>query len=94
VFTLRPFNFFTPNIGTALTNAWAVGKGLHPVRFGDLDPAAMAQTDDFELAGPAPSHPKPSRLHGSRAATLGWSAPVTWNTRRPTTSRSWAECCA
>ncbi len=44
VYTLMPFNFYTTNIGTAIANAWAVGKRLYPERFGDIDPATMADT--------------------------------------------------
>lgn len=34
---LHPFNFYTTNINTALTDAWAVGKILYPERFKDID---------------------------------------------------------
>lgn len=44
VYTLMPFNFYTTNIGTAIANAWAVGKRLYPERFDDIDPATMADT--------------------------------------------------
>jgi iron complex transport system substrate-binding protein len=35
---LHPFNFYTTNIDTAITDAWAVGKTLYPDRFADIDP--------------------------------------------------------
>ncbi len=37
VVVLHPFNFYTTNIDTALTDAWAVGKTLYPDRFRDID---------------------------------------------------------
>ncbi|HPQ70571.1 MAG TPA: iron ABC transporter substrate-binding protein [bacterium] len=37
VFLLFPFNFYTTNIGTALADAYAVGKILYPERFADVD---------------------------------------------------------
>jgi iron complex transport system substrate-binding protein len=37
VMVLHPFNFYTTNIDTALTDAWAVGKILYPDRFKDID---------------------------------------------------------
>ncbi len=37
VVILHPFNFYTTNIDTALTDTWAVGKILYPDRFKDID---------------------------------------------------------
>ena len=37
VVILHPFNFYTTNIDTALTDAWTVGKILYPERFKDID---------------------------------------------------------
>ena len=42
VMVLHPFNFYTTNIDTALTDAWAVGKILYPDRFRDMDPEKKA----------------------------------------------------
>jgi iron complex transport system substrate-binding protein len=42
VFTLLPFNFYTTNIGTAMADAYAIGKTLYPDRFTDVDLAAKA----------------------------------------------------
>lgn len=42
VFVLYPFNAYTTNIGTALADAYAVGKILYPDRFADIDVAAKA----------------------------------------------------
>ena len=42
VFTLLPFNFYTTNIGTAMADAYAIGKTIYPSRFIDVDLAAKA----------------------------------------------------
>jgi iron complex transport system substrate-binding protein len=42
VFTVLPFNFYTTNIGTAMADAYAIGKTLYPDRFTDVDLAAKA----------------------------------------------------
>lgn len=42
IYTLLPFNFYTTNIGTAMADAYAIGKILYPDRFADVDPGAKA----------------------------------------------------
>ncbi len=42
VYGLLPFNFYMTNVGTALADAYAVGKVLYPESFADVDPAAKA----------------------------------------------------
>lgn len=42
VYRLLPFNFYTTNIGTAMADALAIGKTLHPSRFDDVDLAERA----------------------------------------------------
>ena len=42
VHVLLPFNWYTTNIGTALADAYAVGKILYPDRFNDVDPKHKA----------------------------------------------------
>ncbi len=37
VYILLPFNFYNTNIGTALADAYAIGKILYPDRFKDVD---------------------------------------------------------
>ncbi|QTA83094.1 Amino acid ABC transporter, substrate-binding protein [Desulfonema limicola] len=37
IYTLLPFNSYTTNIGTALADAYAIGKILYPERFTDID---------------------------------------------------------
>ena len=37
VFTLLPFNWYTTNVGTALADAFAIGKTLYPEAFADVD---------------------------------------------------------
>ena len=42
VYGTLPFNFYTTNIGTALANAYYVGKVLYPDRFKDVEPEKKA----------------------------------------------------
>lgn len=53
VFVLHPFNWYTTNLGTALADAYAIGKILYPRRFADIDPARKADAIyDFLLGKP------------------------------------------
>ena len=38
VYSLLPFNWYTTNVGTALADAYAIGKILYPDAFADIDP--------------------------------------------------------
>lgn len=51
VYLLHPFNWYTTNIATALTDAYAIGRILYPDRFEDIDPEAKADEIYEELAG-------------------------------------------
>lgn len=42
VYVLYPFNYYTTNIGTAMADAYAIGKTIYPSRFADVDLAARA----------------------------------------------------
>jgi len=42
VYTLLPFNWYTTNIGTALADAYAIGKILYEKHFEDVDPQLKA----------------------------------------------------
>ena len=42
VYVLFPFNWYTTNLGTALADAYTIGKILHPSAFADVDPKAKA----------------------------------------------------
>lgn len=42
VHTLHSYNWYMTNIGTAMGDAYTIGKILYPNRFADIDPAAMA----------------------------------------------------
>jgi iron complex transport system substrate-binding protein len=42
VYTLLPFNWYTTNIGTALADAYAIGKILYQEAFEDVDPEQKA----------------------------------------------------
>jgi len=46
-----PFNFYTTNIGTALADAYYVGKILYPDRFKDIDPKGKADKIYIFLVG-------------------------------------------
>ncbi|MCF8041092.1 MAG: iron ABC transporter substrate-binding protein [Desulfarculaceae bacterium] len=42
VYVLHPFNWYTTNLGTALADAYAIGKILQPEEFKDVAPPAKA----------------------------------------------------
>ncbi len=42
VYTLLPFNWYATNIGSALADAYAIGKVLYPQRFKNIDPEKKA----------------------------------------------------
>ncbi|GBC63612.1 iron ABC transporter substrate-binding protein [Desulfonema ishimotonii] len=42
VYALLPFNWYVTNIGTAMADAFAIGKILYPDRFTDTDPGKKA----------------------------------------------------
>ncbi len=42
VYGILPFNYYTTNIGTALADAYYIGKVLYPDRFADIDPEQKA----------------------------------------------------
>ncbi|NJE05402.1 iron ABC transporter substrate-binding protein [Thermococcus sp. M36] len=42
VYGILPYNFYTTNVGTALADAYYIGKVLYPERFKDVDPAKKA----------------------------------------------------
>lgn len=42
VYILQPFNWYTTNIGTALIDAYAIGKILYEKQFEDIDPKRKA----------------------------------------------------
>ncbi len=51
VHLLLPFNWYTTNLGTALADAYAIGKILHPGQFKDVNPAAKADEIYLFLVG-------------------------------------------
>ena len=51
VYTLLPFNWYTTNIGTALSDAYAIGKILYGDRFKDMDPEEKANDIYVFLVG-------------------------------------------
>jgi iron complex transport system substrate-binding protein len=70
VVVLHPFNFYTTNIDTALTDAWAVGKTLYPDRFRDIDLKRKADEIYTFLVG-APVYSRMERSFGVLGRT--WS---------------------
>ena len=51
VYTLLPFNWYVTNVGTALADAYAIGKILFENRFRDIDPEHMADEIHTFLVG-------------------------------------------
>ena len=51
VFVLHPYNWYTTNIDTALTDAYAMGKILYPASFKDIDPEQKADEIYQQLVG-------------------------------------------
>ncbi|WP_372678067.1 iron ABC transporter substrate-binding protein [Desulfosarcina sp.] len=51
VYTLLPFNFYATNIGTAMADAFAIGKMLYPSRFEDVRLADKADEIFIFLVG-------------------------------------------
>lgn len=51
VYTLLPFNWYTTNIGTALADAYAIGKIIHPEAFEDVSPRQKADEIYTYLVG-------------------------------------------
>ncbi len=50
-YVLHPFNWYTTNIDTALTDAYTIGKILYPKKFKDLDPEKKADEIYTALVG-------------------------------------------
>ncbi len=42
VYGLLPFNFYNTNLGTAIADAYYIGKVIYPQRFADVDPVKKA----------------------------------------------------
>jgi iron complex transport system substrate-binding protein len=51
VYVLHPFNWYTTNIGTVLTDAYAVGKIMYPAQFADIDLSEKANAIYTKLVG-------------------------------------------
>lgn len=70
IHTLLPFNFYTTNIGTALADAYAMGKTIYPKKFTDIDPEQKADEIYTFLVG-KPVYGKLKKEYG----TIGQAAP-------------------
>ncbi len=57
VYTLLPFNWYTTNIGTALADAYAIGRILYEKPFDDIDPEQKADEIYTFLVGRPVYHP-------------------------------------
>jgi iron complex transport system substrate-binding protein len=64
IYVLHPFNWYTTNIDTALTNAYAMGKILYPACFKDIDLEQKADEIYSELVG-RPVYEKMKADYGS-----------------------------
>ena len=69
VFALFPFNWYVVNIGTAIADAYAAGKILHPERFADIDPATRADETYTFLVG-RPVYAKMRESYGELGAAI------------------------
>ncbi|GAB6102450.1 iron ABC transporter substrate-binding protein [Thermococcus atlanticus] len=63
LYGLLPYNFYTTNIGTALADAYFIGRVLYPERFSDIDPAKKADEIYTFLVG-KPVYEELSRQFG------------------------------
>lgn len=70
VYILLPFNWYTTNIGTALADAYAIGKILYKERFEDIDPEKKADEIYTFLVG-KPVYEKMKKDYGA----IGQTAP-------------------
>jgi iron complex transport system substrate-binding protein len=70
VYTLLPFNWYTTNIGTALADAYAIGKILYKKRFKDINPEHKADEINTFLVG-KPVYQEMKKDYGS----IGQKAP-------------------
>ncbi len=64
VYTLLPFNWYTTNIGTALADAYAIGKILYQKPFEDVDPERKADEIYTFLVG-KPVYQSMQKVYGS-----------------------------
>lgn len=63
VYSLFAFNWYATNLGTALVDAYAIGKTLYPTRFADVDLPAKADQIYGFLVG-RPVYAAMDRLYG------------------------------
>ncbi|MFW6142823.1 MAG: iron ABC transporter substrate-binding protein, partial [Desulfovermiculus sp.] len=77
VYVLHPFNWYTTNIGTVLTDAYAVGKTVYPAQFANIDLAKKANAIYTKLVG-APVYEQMVKDYGP----LGARAPLLKETGR------------
>lgn len=69
VYTLHSFNWYMTNVGTVITDAYAVGKLLYPERFRDIDLPEQADRVYRFLVG-KPVYAEMVKLHGPLTRVL------------------------
>ncbi|MBU4576650.1 MAG: hypothetical protein KUA39_07340, partial [Desulfarculus sp.] len=68
VYLLHPFNWYTTNLGTALADAYVIGKILQPEEFKDVEPAAQADVIYTFLLG-KPVYAAMAKRYGALGST-------------------------
>jgi iron complex transport system substrate-binding protein len=71
VYILHPFNFYTTNIGTALADAYAIGRILYPDEFSDVEIEAKADSIYTFLVG-KPVYHAMKKDYGPLGAAAGF----------------------
>ena len=74
VYLLLPFNWYTTNIGTALGDAYAIGKILYPGAFADVDPAGKCDEIYADLVG-RPVYAQMQKDYGAIGQPVPFIAP-------------------
>jgi iron complex transport system substrate-binding protein len=69
VYAQLPYNYYNTNIGTAIADAYYLGKILYPAAFADVDPAQKADEIYTALLG--------QPVHDQMAAAFGGFGPLT-----------------
>ena len=70
VYGLLPYNFYTTNIGTALADAYYIGKVLYPDRFKDINPEEKADEIYTFLVGKPVYKEMAKKFGGFKKITL------------------------
>jgi len=71
VYTQLPYNYYNTNLGTAIANAYYLGKILYPLEFADIDPERKADEIYQNLVGQAVYDELTATYGGFGKLTLG-----------------------